>query len=201
MILAIIGATGLVGAEIIKILEEQNRQQFKEILFVASNKSVGKKIKYKNHQFKIKSIKEAIKKQPNYALFSAGSKVSLKYAESFSKKGTIVVDNSSAFRMNKKIKLIVPEINKQTLTKKDKIIANPNCSTTQLVLAIHRIHKNFKIKRIVVSTYQSVSGSGWLGVKQLEGEEKNKKQKKKAYKKTIHRNIIPKCDDYTAFIQ
>ena len=182
---------------ILKILEEQNNQHFKEILFVASNKNTGKKIKYKNKIFKIKSISEAIKKEPNYALFSAGSKVSLKYAEVFTKKGTIVIDNSSAFRMKKKIKLIVPEINKQTLTKKDKIIANPNCSTIQLVLATHRINTKFKIKRMVVSTYQAVSGSGWMGVRQLEGEENNRPTHKAAYKKKINRNIIPKCDDFS----
>ncbi|MAZ58070.1 MAG: aspartate-semialdehyde dehydrogenase [Flavobacteriales bacterium] len=196
MTLAIIGATGLVGSEIIKILETEKLERFKNIFFVASSKNVGKKIKYRNKTHKIISIKQAIEKQPDYALFSAGSKTSTKYAAVFSKKGTTVIDNSSAFRMEKNTKLIVPEVNKDILKKEDKIIANPNCSTIQLVLAMHPIHKKYKTKRIVVSTYQSVSGSGKKGVNQLQLEEKNKNPKTKAYKKTIHRNVIPKCDSF-----
>ena len=196
MTLAIIGATGLVGSEIIKILETEKLERFKNIFFVASSKNVGKKIKYRNKTHKIISIKQAIEKQPDYALFSAGSKTSTKYATVFSKKGTTVIDNSSAFRMEKNTKLIVPEVNKDILKKDDKIIANPNCSTIQLVLAMHPIHKKYKTKRIVVSTYQSVSGSGKKGVNQLQLEEQNKNPQTKAYKKTIHRNVIPKCDSF-----
>lgn len=196
MTLAIIGATGLVGSEIIKILETEKDNRFKNIFFVASEKSVGKKIKYRNTTHKIVSIKKAIEISPDYALFSAGSKTSIKYANVFSKKGTTVIDNSSAFRMNKNIKLIVPEINKEILKKEDTIIANPNCSTIQLALTIHPINKKYKTKRIVVSTYQSVSGSGQRGVGQLELEEKNQKPETRAYKKSIHRNVIPKCDSF-----
>ena len=197
MKLAIIGATGLVGSEIIKILEESKRDYFKNIFFVASTKNVGKPIKYRNKTHKIISIKKAIENKPDYVLFSAGSKTSIKYANVFSKNGATVIDNSSAFRMEKNTKLIVPEINKKILRKGDKIIANPNCSTIQLVLAIYPIHKKYKTKRIIVSTYQSVSGTGKRGVNQLQLEEKNKTPKTKAYKKNIHRNVIPKCDSFS----
>jgi len=197
MTLAIIGATGLVGSEIIKILQAEKKERFENIFFVASKKNTGKIIKYRKKTHKIISIKKAIENKPDYALFSAGSKTSLKYADVFAKKGTIVIDNSSAFRMEKQIKLIVPEINKEILKKEDKIIANPNCSTIQLVLAIHPIHKKYKIKRIIVSTYQSVSGTGKMGVNQLQLEEQNKNPITKAYKKNIHRNVIPKCDSFS----
>jgi len=195
MILAIIGATGLVGKEIKKILEEQNIKNIKKTIFVATNKNVGKKITFKNSPEKIVSITEALQSNPNYAIFSAGSETVKKYAKKFIKKGTVVIDNSSAFRMEKGVKLIVPEINGKELTKKEKIIANPNCSTIQLVLAINNIHKELKIKRLIISTYQSVTGSGKQAVSQLQSEEKKKKGKK-IYKKTIHRNIIPQCDDF-----
>lgn len=195
MVIAIVGATGLVGSEIIKVLEEKKIKKIKEVLFVATNKNKGKKIRFNKKEYKIISIKDAIEKKPNYALFSAGSETSLKYASKFNKKGTIVVDNSSAFRMKKKIKLIVPEINKTIITKKDKIIANPNCSTIQLVIAINKIHKKKEIKRLIVSTYQAVVGTGQLALEQLQEEEKGIK-KQKIYKKEIHRNIIPHCDDF-----
>ncbi|MBF25009.1 MAG: aspartate-semialdehyde dehydrogenase [Flavobacteriales bacterium] len=196
MTIAIIGATGLVGSEIIKVLEEKNIKEISEIIFVGSKKSVGKKIKYKNKKEKIVSIKEAIKMTPKYALFSAGSKISTKYAKEFNKNKTIVIDNSSAFRMNKKIKLVVPEINGKTITKNDKIIANPNCSTIQLVMVINNIYKKRGIKRMIVSTYQSVTGTGYKAVKQLQNEEENKQTNKSVYEKKIHRNIIPKCDEF-----
>lgn len=196
MTLAIIGATGLVGSEIIKILEEEDEKRFENIFFVASKKSIGKKIIYKNKTHKIISIEKAIEKKPDYALFSSGSKTSIKYAPVFSKNGTTVIDNSSAFRMHKNIKLIVPEINKETLKKNDKIIANPNCSTIQLVLAIHPINKKYKTKRMVVSTYQSVSGTGHKGVDQLVKEERGQHATNQPYKKNIHRNVIPKCDSF-----
>tara|TARA_B100000700_G_scaffold283703_1_gene336337 strand:+ start:428 stop:1408 length:981 start_codon:yes stop_codon:yes gene_type:complete len=194
MVLAIIGSTGLVGTEIKKVLEEKKIKSIKKVLFVASKKNVGKKINYKNKTHRIISIEEAIKNKPNYALFASGSETSLKHAKEFKKNNTTVIDNSSAFRMKKNIKLIVPEINGQTLTKKDKIIANPNCSTIQLIMAIGPIHKKIGIKRIIVSTYQSVLGTGSLAVKQLKSEEKNKNTKTQIYDKNIHRNIIPKCD-------
>jgi len=196
MIIAIIGSTGLVGSEIIKIIEEKKIKNLKSVLFISSKKSVGKRIKYKNKFQKIISIKKAIKKKPNYALFSAGSKIALKYAKEFTNKGTVVIDNSSAFRMNKNIKLIVPEINGDTISKKDKIISNPNCSTTQLVMALYPIHKKSPIKRIVVSTYQAVTGTGLLAVKQLENEEQHRVGFKKVYKDSIYRNVIPKCDEF-----
>ena len=197
MKVAIIGSTGLVGTEIIKILEKQKKPKIEKLILVASKKNIGTEITYKNKKKKIISISEAIKQKPEYALFSAGSDVALKYAKSFSKKGTIVIDNSSAFRMDKKTKLIVPEINKEIITKKDTIISNPNCSTIQLVLAINQIHQKLKIKRLIISTYQAVSGTGHAGIKQLESEERNQKPKATAYKKNIHRNVIPKCDAFS----
>ena len=196
MELAIIGATGLVGTEIIKILEEKNIKEINKIIFVASKKSTGKKIKYKNKTHTIVSIEEAVKKKPTYALFSSGSKTSLKYAKEFNKQGTVVIDNSSAFRMKRKIKLVVPELNGKIITKKDKIIANPNCSTIQLVMVLGPIHKKLGIKRIVVSTYQSVLGTGADAVEQLKSEEKSQQPSKKIYKNQIHQNVIPKCDDF-----
>jgi aspartate-semialdehyde dehydrogenase len=196
MILAIIGSTGLVGKEIIKVLEEEDNKIIKKILFVASKKNKGKKVIYKNQPHKIITIDQAISEKPNYAMFSAGSKISLRYAQRFSKKGTVVIDNSSCFRMKKHTKLIVPEINGDDLTLEDKIIANPNCSTIQLVMALYPIHKKHTIKRIIVSTYQAVSGSGFYGVEQMKLEEKNKKVKNPKYKKSIHRNVIPHCDDF-----
>tara|TARA_B100000902_G_C27305909_1_gene915454 strand:- start:1824 stop:2801 length:978 start_codon:yes stop_codon:yes gene_type:complete len=196
MELAIIGATGLVGTEIIKILEEKKIKELKKIYFVASEKNKGKNILYKKQKQKIISISEAIKKSPSFVIFSSGSKISKKYAKVFTKKGTIVIDNSSEFRMKKDVKLIVPEINGEKIKKKDLIISNPNCSTIQLVLALHKIHKEKIIKRIIVSTYQAVSGSGQAGINQLKKEEKLKRITKKAYKKQIYRNVIPHCDDF-----
>ena len=195
MIIAIVGATGLVGSEIIRVLEEKKIKEIKEILFVATKKSEGKVIKFNNKRHKTITIEKAIEKKPKFALFSAGSEVSKKYAKSFSKEGTVVIDNSSAFRMKKNIKLVVPEINFKKIKKEDKIIANPNCSTIQLVLALNKIHKKNKIKRIIVSTYQAVVGTGYKALKQLEEEEKGIK-KTKVYPKKIHRNIIPQCDDF-----
>ena len=191
MNIAIIGSTGLVGQEIRKILE---KKKFNNILFVASKKSVGKEVLYNNKKHKIISIKKALSKKINYAIFSAGAEASRKHAKEFTKTGAIVIDNSSFFRMNKKVKLIVPEINGETITKKDKIIANPNCSTTQLVLTLFPINKTYPIKRIVVSTYQAITGTGKEAVDQLKQEEKGIKIKKKIYKDGIFRNVIPKCD-------
>ena len=191
MNIAIVGCTGLVGKEIKKILESKKT---KNVLFIASKKSVGKTLKYNNKKHVIISIKEALKSKIDYAIFSAGSDVSKKYAEEFTKKGTVVIDNSSYYRMKKNIKLIVPEINGKDLKKEDKIIANPNCSTTQLVLTLHPINKIYPIKRIVVSTYQAITGTGKDAVDQLIQEEKGKTPTKKIYKDGIFRNVIPKCD-------
>ena len=148
MVIAIVGATGLVGSEIIKVLEEKKIKKIKEVLFIATKKSVGKKITYNKKTHKIITIKEAIEKKPNFVLFSAGSKASKKYAKKFSKQGTVVIDNSSAFRMDKKTKLIVPEINSKKIKKTDKIIANPNCSTIQLVLVLSPIHKKYSVRLV-----------------------------------------------------
>ena len=169
MNIAIVGATGLVGREIKKILESK---KIKNVFFVASNKNVGKKIKYNKKSQEIISIKSALEKKIKYAIFAAGSTVSERSAKKFVKKGATVIDSSSFFRMKKNIKLIVPEINGDTLTKKDKIIANPNCSTSQLVLTLFPINKKHPIKRIIVSTYQAITGTGKDAVQQLEDEEK-----------------------------
>ena len=195
--IAIIGATGLVGKEIIKILEEKKNKIIKNVLFVATKKNVGKKIIFQNQKHQIISIEEALLKKPDFALFSAGSETALNYSKKFINAGTKIVDNSSAFRMDPKIKLIVPEINGSTITREDKIIANPNCSTTQLVMALYPIYKKHKIKRIVVSTYQAVVGTGKKALNQLKKEEKDQKVKNPAYEKKIHRNIIPQCDDFS----
>lgn len=191
MTIAIVGCTGLVGKEIKNILENK---KIKKVLFIASKKSAGKTIKYNNKKHTILSIKEGLKSKIDYAIFSAGSEVSKKYAKDFTKKGAVVIDNSSYYRMKKNIKLIVPEINGKDISKKDKIIANPNCSTTQLVLTLYPINKIYPIKRIVVSTYQAITGTGKDAVNQLIQEEKGKKPTKKIYKDGIFRNVIPKCD-------
>ncbi|MAQ31169.1 MAG: aspartate-semialdehyde dehydrogenase [Flavobacteriales bacterium] len=196
MILTILGATGLVGKEIIKILEEKKNKTIKKVIFVATEKSKGKKITYKNKTYKVVSVDQALKQNPTHALFSAGAQASKKYAKKFNKIGAIVIDNSSAFRMDKNIKLIVPEINGKIISKKDKIISNPNCSTIQLIMAIAIIQKKVGIKRMVVSTYQSVLGTGLKAVEQLKKEEKKEEPKEKVYKNKIHRNVIPKCDDF-----
>ena len=191
MNIAIIGSTGLVGLEIKKIIE---KKKIKNVLFVASKKSIGKEVLYNNKKHKVISIKKALSKKIKYAIFSAGAEVSKKHAKEFTKKGAVVIDSSSFFRMKKNIKLIVPEINGDTITKRDKIIANPNCSTTQLVLTLFPINKKYPIKRIVVSTYQAITGTGKDAVDQLKQEEKGVRPKKKIYKDGIFRNVIPKCD-------
>ena len=192
MKIAVIGATGMVGSVILTLLEERNFP-VTELLLVASKKSVGKQLFFKNKALKIIAIEEAIKAKPVIAIFSAGGETSLDWAPKFTHVGTTVIDNSSVWRMDPNKKLIVPEINAQTLTKEDKIIANPNCSTIQLVMALAPLHKKYKIKRVVLSTYQSVSGTGAKAVKQMEGEEKNTAPEM-AYPYQIHRNVIPHCD-------
>ena len=192
MKIAVIGATGMVGTVMLKLLEERNFP-VTELLLVASKKSVGKQLLFKNKALKIIAIEDAVKAKPAIAIFSAGGATSLEWAPKFALVGTTVIDNSSVWRMDPSKKLIVPEINAQTLTKEDKIIANPNCSTIQLVMALAPLHKKYKIKRVVVSTYQSVSGTGANAVKQMEDEEKDVAAQM-VYPHQIHRNVIPHCD-------
>ncbi|MDP5081075.1 MAG: aspartate-semialdehyde dehydrogenase [Winogradskyella sp.] len=196
MKVAIVGATGLVGNVMLKVLEERNFP-VDELLLVASERSVGKKIKFKGADIEVISIPTAIKMRPDIALFSAGGSTSLEWAPKFAEVGTTVIDNSSAWRMDISKKLVVPEINADQLTKDDKIIANPNCSTIQMVMALAPLHKKYKIKRIVVSTYQSVSGTGVKAVEQLENEIAGKKGEM-AYHYPIHKNAIPHCDVFEA---
>lgn len=194
MKIAIVGATGLVGNVMLKVLEERDFP-IDELLLVASERSVGKKIKFKGKDIEVISIPTAIEKRPDIALFSAGGATSLEWAPKFAEVGTTVIDNSSAWRMDSSKKLIVPEINADSLSKNDKIIANPNCSTIQMVMALAPLHKKYKIKRIVVSTYQSVSGTGVKAVEQLENEILGKKGDM-AYPYPIHKNAIPHCDAF-----
>ncbi|NTW32833.1 MAG: aspartate-semialdehyde dehydrogenase [Bacteroidetes bacterium] len=189
MKVAVIGATGLVGGMMLKVLEERNFPVSK-LIPVASAKSVGNLIRFKNTDYKVVSIEDAIKERPDFALFSAGSEVSKKYAPEFAAVGTYVIDNSSAWRMYPEHKLVVPEVNAHVLTQQDKIIANPNCSTIQLVVAIAPLHKRYGIKRIVISTYQSVSGTGQKAIKQLENE-RNNVQGEMVYPYPIDLNCIP----------
>lgn len=171
MKVAVIGATGLVGGMMLKVLEERNFP-VTELIPVATEKSVGKEVVYKNRKYKVQSALMAIEMKPDVALFSAGGNTSLEWAPKFAAAGCTVIDNSSAWRMDPTKKLIVPEINADALTKDDKIIANPNCSTIQMVMVLNPLHKKFKIKRVVVSTYQSVSGTGKKAVDQLMNERK-----------------------------
>ena len=192
MKIAVVGATGLVGNVMLNVLEERNFP-VDELLLVASERSVGKKIIFKGTEHEVISIPSAIEKRPDIALFSAGGCISLEWAPKFAEVGTTVIDNSSAWRMDATKKLVVPEINANLLSKDDKIIANPNCSTIQMVMALAPLHNKYKIKRIVVSTYQSVSGTGVKAVEQLENEIAGKRGEM-AYHYQIHKNAIPHCD-------
>lgn len=192
MKIAIVGATGLVGGEILKVLEERNFP-VTELIPVASEKSVGKEIMFKGKPFKVVSFKDAIAKKPDFAIFSAGGSTSLELAPLFAEAGITVIDNSSAWRMDPTKKLVVPEINAHELTSKDKIIANPNCSTIQMVVALNPLHKKYKIKRIVVSTYQSVTGTGKKAVDQLMNERAGI-DGPMAYPYKIDLNVIPHID-------
>lgn len=189
MKVAVVGATGLVGNVMLKILEERNFP-FSELIPVASTNSVGKDITFKGKSYKIKGIQEAIDLKPAIAIFSAGGTTSKQWAPKFSENGTYVIDNSSAWRMEPHIKLVVPEINAHLLTREDKIIANPNCSTIQLVVAINPLHQKYRIRRIVVSTYQSVTGTGVKAVRQLM-DERMGKQAEMAYPHPIDLNCFP----------
>ncbi|MBJ7879521.1 aspartate-semialdehyde dehydrogenase [Gelidibacter salicanalis] len=192
MKVAVVGATGMVGEVMLKVLEERNFP-FTELMLVASERSAGKEIKFKDKTYKVIGLAEAVANKPDVALFSAGGDTSLEWAPKFAEVGTTVIDNSSAWRMDGSKKLIVPEINADQLTKEDKIIANPNCSTIQLVMILAPLHKKYSIKRIVVSTYQSITGTGLKAVKQLENELAGV-QGEMAYPYPIHKNAIPHCD-------
>lgn len=194
MRIAVIGATGLVGSVLLSIMEERNFPVSKLIL-VASKKSVGKKIFFKSEEHLVVSMESAINLKPQITLFSAGSETSLMWAPKFASIGSVVIDNSSAWRMDPSKKLIVPEINANSLTKKDKIISSPNCSTIQLVMALNPLHTKYGIKRLVVSTYQSITGTGVKAIKQLENEI-NEVEGEMAYPHKIHKNAIPQCDDF-----
>lgn len=192
MKVAVVGATGLVGTEMLKVLKERNFP-VSELIPVASERSVGKEIEFKGKKYKVHSMQQAIDAKPNIALFSAGGNTSLEWAQKFADAGTTVIDNSSAWRMNPKNKLVVPEINAHELTKTDKVIANPNCSTIQMVVVLNPLHKKYKIKRVVVSTYQSVTGTGIKAVTQMNNERAGIKGEM-AYKYPIDLNVIPQID-------
>ncbi len=195
MKVAVVGATGLVGTKMIQVLEERNFP-VTELIPVASERSVGKEISYKGKKFKVVSMQTAIDMKPNVALFSAGGSTSLEWAPKFAAAGITVIDNSSAWRMDATKKLVVPEINAEELTATDKIIANPNCSTIQMVVALNPLHKKYNIQRIVVSTYQSVTGTGVKAVDQMMNERKGIKGEM-AYPYPIDLNVIPQIDVFT----
>ena len=195
MKIAIVGATGLVGTKMIEILNERNFP-YTELILVASEKSIGKEIDINGKIHTVVSYQEAINQKPNLALFSAGGTTSLELAPKFAEAGITVIDNSSAWRMDATKKLIVPEINGSQLNKNDKIIANPNCSTIQMVMVLKPLHDAFKIKRVVVSTYQSVTGSGIKAINQLM-DERNENEIDKCYPYQIDMNIIPQIDVFT----
>lgn len=192
MKVAVVGATGMVGEVMLKVLQERNFP-LSELILVASEKSIGKKILFRGKDHSVIGLEEAVSKKPDIALFSAGGSTSLEWAPKFAEVGTTVIDNSSAWRMDASKKLVVPEINAYLLLKNDKIIANPNCSTIQMVMVLSPLHKKYNIKRIVVSTYQSISGTGVKAVRQLENEIAGIKAEM-AYHYPIHKNAIPHCD-------
>ncbi len=196
MKVAVVGATGLVGNVMLQLLEERNFP-VTDLIPVASEKSVGKKIKFKDKEYAIVSMADAIAAKPAVAIFSAGGDTSKQFAPSFAEVGTFVIDNSSAWRMDPDKKLIVPEINAHTISNNDKIIANPNCSTIQMVLVLAPLHSHYKIKRLVISTYQSVTGTGVKAVRQLENERNGIFNQPKAYPHIIDKNCIPQCDIFT----
>jgi aspartate-semialdehyde dehydrogenase len=196
MKVAVVGATGMVGEIMLQVLAERNFP-VTELIPVASEKSVGKTIAWKGKNYSVVSLQSAVELKPEIALFSAGGETSLLWAPKFAAVGTTVIDNSSAWRMDETKKLIVPEINASDLTREDKIIANPNCSTIQMVMALAPLHTKYHIKRIVVSTYQSITGTGVKAVQQLENEYAGI-QGDMAYKYPIHRNAIPQCDSFEA---
>ena len=200
MKVAVVGATGMVGRVMLQVLAERNFP-VSELIPVASSRSVGNKVFFKDSEYSIVSMEDAIASQPDIAIFSAGGSTSLEFAPKFAEVGTVVIDNSSAWRMHEDKKLIVPEINANQLTPTDKIIANPNCSTIQMVVALNKLHEQYKVKRLVISTYQSVTGTGKAAVNQLSFERSNIPGDK-VYPYQIDLNCLPHCDifldnDYT----
>ncbi|MCD6347113.1 MAG: aspartate-semialdehyde dehydrogenase [Bacteroidales bacterium] len=210
MKLAVVGATGLVGQKVLQILEERDFH-VTELILVASEKSIGKKVVFKGKKHSVVGMQTAVDMKPAIAIFSAGRQTAIDWAPAFAENGTFVIDNSSAWRMHPDVPLVIPEINPESIGKSDRIIANPNCSTIQMLIALAPLQKTFGIKRIVVSTYQSVTGTGVKAVQQLESEErlsqehKNKDQSgcqndqavtNTAYPHPIHRNCIPHCDTF-----
>ncbi|MEA1877720.1 MAG: aspartate-semialdehyde dehydrogenase [Bacteroidota bacterium] len=211
MKVAVVGATGLVGTKILQVLEER---QFpvSELIPVASERSIGKELELNGKKYKVISPVDAVKAKPDIAIFSAGRQTSLDWAPAFAKAGTFVIDNSSAWRMTPDIPLVIPEVNAKIIKKEHKIIANPNCSTIQMLMALAPLHKAFKIIRVVVSTYQSITGTGVKALEQLEREERDSglkeqvrihppapslgKEGEKAYPYQIYRNCLPHCDDF-----
>jgi aspartate-semialdehyde dehydrogenase len=192
MKVAVVGATGMVGNVMLEVLKEQNFP-VTELIPVASEKSVGKSLEYNGNSYTVVGLQTAVEMKPDVAIFSAGGETSLEWAPKFAEVGTTVIDNSSAWRMDPTKKLIVPEINGHELTSSDKIIANPNCSTIQLVLVMAPLHKKYGIKRAIVSTYQSITGTGVKAVEQMENERAGK-EGDMAYKYPIDKNCIPQCD-------
>ena len=203
MKIAVVGATGLVGSKMLQVLDEQHIH-IDELIVAASERSIGKEIVFQGKTYKVISVDEAIEKRPDIAIFSAGGAASKQYAPRFAEQGTFVIDNSSAWRMEKDVPLVVPEINADTITPETHIIANPNCSTIQMVMALAPIHKAFGIKRLVISTYQSVSGSGLKGINQLNSEEDAGRdgvhtvstKTALAYPHQIYRNVLPHGGDF-----
>jgi len=193
MKIALIGATGLVGTEMIRVLEER-QLPVSQFIPVASASSVGKQVLFDNKPYAVCAIEEALAAKPQIAIFSAGSSISIEYAPKFAAQGTFVIDNSSAWRMDPQVPLVVPEINADQLTPNDKIIANPNCSTIQMVMVLAPLHRKYQIKRIVVSTYQSVTGTGKAAVDQLMDERSEKTHYAMAYPHKIDMNAIPHID-------
>ncbi len=194
MKIAVVGATGMVGEVMLQVLAERNFP-VTELIPVASEKSVGKQIVFNGLKYTVVGLQAAVERHPHIALFSAGGETALEWAPKFAEAGTTVIDNSSAWRMDPSKKLVVPEINASALNSSDKIIANPNCSTIQMVLALAPLHNRYNIKRIIVSTYQSITGTGVKAVQQLENEYAGVKAEM-AYKYPIHKNAIPQCDSF-----
>ena len=194
MKIAMVGATGMVGQEMLKVLEERDFP-VDSIIPIASEKSAGKLVQFKDNEYPIVTVDQALKENIDIALFSAGGEFSLNFAPKFAERGITVIDNSSAWRMNTDVKLIVPEVNGHLLSEEDRIIANPNCSTIQLVMALWPLQKKYGIKRVVVSTYQSITGTGKKAVSQLEAERKNETSEN-VYPHVIDRNCLPHCDSF-----
>lgn len=195
MKVAVVGATGLVGGKMLQVLAERDFP-LDELLVVASERSVGKKIEYRGVEYTVIGMQEAVEQRPDIAIFSAGGATSLEWAPRFAEVGTTVVDNSSAWRMDPGKKLVVPEINAHVLTREDKIIANPNCSTIQMVLALAPLHRRYGIKRVVVSTYQSITGTGVRAIEQMMAERAGEKDVRMIYPYRIDMNMLPHIDSF-----